>query len=1456
MRNRSNVKLLAALTALTLTFPIQTFAGEWRQSGDKWKYILEDGREQRNSWLKTDDGKWYHFDENGMMTTGWYRDEDQSWYYLEADGSMASGWKQVAGKWYYLEPGGSMASGWKQINGKWYYLDKQSGEALVNGYTPDGYYVDGKGAWTGTSSRNDRDDSDSDTKADWNSSPVDNGNSQPGGGNGNSENSGTGGGNQNGGNQNGGNQNGGNQIEENPWENKSPVIMEQSGIISVLGLPYAVISFSGQTEEMETFRYFVAGEDATSSVTPVTASGRTIKIPLPDANIHTLAITSGKWTVSLIALRELGKSTVAEREAVESGFSIPSDLPYVVIAKATIPLTQYIKFIRDGDTLFIKPSITTVDDTLQAHSLNKMQSRDLEAEESRILVEEDNQSIFSLKAMASDAVASATAAPPASLEGKEETASIAVLFDLAANNIIADNLGIRTSSVEAFLSKWEPLEKLIALNEDLTLSTEAKDLKARSWKNASGLPRYVKYLTDKGGYGTKVELLTGKTDNAIPPELSISPSLRGTGAVIRLSEENESWYRSITEIEIPYNITKTHYYQENNTLSSDGKTITLGVDAISGPMNYAGTYEVTIRSFGFDDVKGTLYVVEQAPDFTPTWEDSKGWLKLKANFSYYADRIKTVAVNGNRLESGDFTADINSIYIPYRYLLNGKNTFEIQAEGYENASFEVESPAVFATPKRAPAVTAKEVIGGSSAIVFNMGDYPEGSEQMQWFQALEAVHLKLSNGYGTVAPLSLTKEKNSFTVTAESTSMSVYNSYTMQITVPGYDIVTVAFTPVNTAPDALQQWDMHNYSLKLTSPSDAFYLGSKVEKVLLNGKELKKGESLDYTASYSEGIEIFAHNFTAGESYKIELYGSSYAVKVLEGTVPESLTAPLEAPVLKTESVPKGSDVVVQALGEADGWLDKISSVTVASSPSSAGSAAAYERSTDGLIINSSDFYYSGVYTITVKADGYRTAQVEVKILNTADVTGKVNYDTGLLELTADYAAFYEKAAVFLNGTKLVNGEEYTVKGKILSVPAKLLTEENNRLVLDNEDYQRVEMDFKKYIAASPAPKLEVEKGNSMSGEKIIVLNVENEDPKWWDSLDSTCVSVKASSTNQKVSSLTKNSAEGSLTIELNSDLSYSSEYTITISVPGYVSCSDTFQPYQKVPEISWDWQEAGALKLVTDKNSYFSSSYIEVYLDEEKLAFDEDYSLDMYGSPASLTIFAENFTSGEYSVKIVRTGFSNYEPYEITVTVPEREITSASAEMNLIPEEPAAGGAENIGEADGEEISGDKISEEEASEDKVTEEGIPEDKVTEEGIPEDKVTEEDDPGDKISEEGIPEDKVTEEDIPGDKVTEEEISEDKVTEEEIPENKVTEEDVPGDKVPSGETPGEETEPVENSGKNKDVESLEGESSHESAVEDTEQEESIREDEEDDQNQLLKDEPERTGGEEEYDGLVK
>lgn len=44
-----------------------------------------------------------------------------------------------------------MVTGWQQIDGRWYYFNEKSdgfcGTMLSNTTTPDGYTVDGSGAW-------------------------------------------------------------------------------------------------------------------------------------------------------------------------------------------------------------------------------------------------------------------------------------------------------------------------------------------------------------------------------------------------------------------------------------------------------------------------------------------------------------------------------------------------------------------------------------------------------------------------------------------------------------------------------------------------------------------------------------------------------------------------------------------------------------------------------------------------------------------------------------------------------------------------------------------------------------------------------------------------------------------------------------------------------------------------------------------------------------------------------------------------------------------------------------------------------------------------------------------------------------------------------------------------------------------------------------------------------------
>ena len=74
-----------------MNYSLKDFAKEegWQQDQEgRWRYLLEDGHHQSDSWRKIE-GLWYHFDQDGYMQTGWIQD-DGKWYYLKASGAMAA----------------------------------------------------------------------------------------------------------------------------------------------------------------------------------------------------------------------------------------------------------------------------------------------------------------------------------------------------------------------------------------------------------------------------------------------------------------------------------------------------------------------------------------------------------------------------------------------------------------------------------------------------------------------------------------------------------------------------------------------------------------------------------------------------------------------------------------------------------------------------------------------------------------------------------------------------------------------------------------------------------------------------------------------------------------------------------------------------------------------------------------------------------------------------------------------------------------------------------------------------------------------------------------------------------------------------------------------------------------------------------------------------------------------
>ena len=66
---------------------------------------------------------------------------------LGAEGSGDGQWRQGEnGLWYYYGPDGALRTGWQQIGGIYYYL-YEDGHCAISEVTPDGYWVDGSGAW-------------------------------------------------------------------------------------------------------------------------------------------------------------------------------------------------------------------------------------------------------------------------------------------------------------------------------------------------------------------------------------------------------------------------------------------------------------------------------------------------------------------------------------------------------------------------------------------------------------------------------------------------------------------------------------------------------------------------------------------------------------------------------------------------------------------------------------------------------------------------------------------------------------------------------------------------------------------------------------------------------------------------------------------------------------------------------------------------------------------------------------------------------------------------------------------------------------------------------------------------------------------------------------------------------------------------------------------------------------
>ena len=120
--------------------------GTWEvgPGGNIWRLRVPNGGYLASQWGFID-GSWYLFRNDGFTCSGWQM-VNGHWYYFWPNAAMATGWIYVDNHWYYLDVSGAMTTGWQIVAGVWYYMDG-SGAMLANTMTPDGYWVDGSGAW-------------------------------------------------------------------------------------------------------------------------------------------------------------------------------------------------------------------------------------------------------------------------------------------------------------------------------------------------------------------------------------------------------------------------------------------------------------------------------------------------------------------------------------------------------------------------------------------------------------------------------------------------------------------------------------------------------------------------------------------------------------------------------------------------------------------------------------------------------------------------------------------------------------------------------------------------------------------------------------------------------------------------------------------------------------------------------------------------------------------------------------------------------------------------------------------------------------------------------------------------------------------------------------------------------------------------------------------------------------
>lgn len=532
--------------------------------------------------------------------------------------------------------------------------------------------------------------------------------------------------------------------------------LEHSGIVNVSGVNYAVLVFTDDAINPAEYTYSLSGQDWFAP-TAVNTAGTIFKMQLPDATARTLALCKNGAPVEIITLGAIGSSSLAAAEVADAVLAKNNREPHIVLTKEEIPLTQYLMFIESGapgyqtDGLWIYPTTTTV-----------------------------NASLAATQKYSIDAVSSATEQGEIEFDGVTKEATIAVLFDMIANHTIADTLGIAPDTTDALLEKWEELEKGIALDADATYYGAAVGDVIDTAVTDDITPKYVKYLTASGTYGTKVYFDTTMPDSRTAPQISIADIEIYNDITVSLSEENETWFLYLTEISIPYTSAKDYHYLADAVLSADGLSLTLPRCYVggmyAGPTEYTDSYTATFRAVGFDAVSADFSVRNASSSLTinQTWDDENQQLVLDTKHdssSYFPFDFEALYINDI-----DCTDSVTtSGYLPW--------------EGSVSATEIMDAPTL--------TIVGESVIANSTEVTFAV-------DNLEWLAeiAKENVSLVSVSSYGweyneSIASVTADMEAGTLTITVPSNSaFSASYTYRVTLSCDGYKDAQCSFKPV------------------------------------------------------------------------------------------------------------------------------------------------------------------------------------------------------------------------------------------------------------------------------------------------------------------------------------------------------------------------------------------------------------------------------------------------------------------------------------------------------------------------------------------------------------------------------------------------------------------------------------------------------------------------------------